>query len=206
MMISDILVPSISARRGSSQCAVVFYFFCFGQFFPISKVSASTQIIVSAIHSARTAAAKPEIMDGFTFDDISTFFASDCIPNNSRHNHPLLSSLSRVYTRTMSVLCNHTLDLLRTLQDRFSGHILRSLHRFQLLFYDLIMNDHGSCALLCKTHGYHSDFDIAYFSSAMIVSRTLPILVIIGTTRALPMQKYLILSGIPVFVHSSSNP
>lgn len=148
MMISDILVPSISARRGSSQCAVVFYFFCFGQFFPISKVSASTQIIVSAIHSARTAAAKPEIMDGFTFDDISTFFASDCIPNNSRHNHPLLSSSSRVYTRTMSVLCNHIPEL----------------------------------------------------------NNASPILFTSGTTKALPMQKYRIRSGIPVSVQSAGNP
>ena len=60
--------------------------FCFGHFFPIPKISASAKVIVTAIHSARTASAKLEIMDGFAFDDISTFFASDCVSSNSRHN------------------------------------------------------------------------------------------------------------------------
>ena len=49
-------------------------------------------VIVTAVHGAGTAAAKLEIMDSFAFDDISTFFASDCIPDNSRHNQSLFSA------------------------------------------------------------------------------------------------------------------
>ena len=44
-----------------------------------------------------------------------------------------------------------------------------------------------------------------YFSEAIISSRTSPIRVIIGTTNAFPMQKYLICSGIPA-VQLSGNP
>ena len=144
MMISDILVPSISARRGSSQRAVVLHFFHFRQLFPILKISAPAKVIVAAIHGAGATAAKLEIMDGFAFDDFSTFFASDCVPDNSRHNHHLLSSLLRVYMRTI----NH----------------------------------------------------IPAFNNAS------PILFTSGTTKALPMQKYRIRSGIPVSVQSSGNP
>ena len=128
----------------SSQCIVVFHLFRFGQFFPILAIPASAKVIVTAVHGARTTTAKLEIMDSFAFDDISTFFASDCIPDNSRHNHHLLSSLLRVYMRTI---------------------------------------DH-----------------IPAFNNAS------PILFTSGTTKALPMQKYRIRSGIPVFVQSSGKP
>ena len=47
---------------------------------------------MATIHGARAAAAKLEIMDSFAFDDISTFLASDCISDNSRHNHSLFSA------------------------------------------------------------------------------------------------------------------
>ena len=44
-------------------------------------------------------------MDSFTFDDISTFFASDCIPNNSRHNHSFFNAVpifsTTIRTETM---------------------------------------------------------------------------------------------------------
>ena len=43
-------------------------------------------------------------------------------------------------------------------------------------------------------------------SSSIIESSTFPILVIIGTTNAFPIQKYLILFGMPLLVQSSSNP
>ena len=76
----------------SSQCAVVLHLFHFGQFFPISKVSASAKVIVAAIHGAGAAAAKLKIMDGFALDDFSTFFASDCVPDNFRHNQSLFSA------------------------------------------------------------------------------------------------------------------
>lgn len=66
--------------------------FCFGHFFPIPKISAPAKVIMAAIHSARATAAKLEIMDGFAFDDISTFFASDCVSSNSRHNQSLFSA------------------------------------------------------------------------------------------------------------------
>lgn len=66
--------------------------FCFGHFFPIPKISTPAKVIVAAIHSARATAAKFEIMDGFAFDDISTFFASDCVSDNSRHNQSLFSA------------------------------------------------------------------------------------------------------------------
>ena len=56
--------------------------FCFGHFIPIPKISTPAKVIVAAIHSARATAAKLEIMDGFAFDDISTFFASDCVSSN----------------------------------------------------------------------------------------------------------------------------
>ena len=61
-----------------SMC-VALNLFCFGHFFPIPKISTPAKVIVAAIHSARATAAKLEIMDGFAFDDISTFFASDCV-------------------------------------------------------------------------------------------------------------------------------
>lgn len=66
--------------------------FCFGHFFPIPKISTPAKVIVAAIHSTRATAAKLEIMDGFAFDDISTFFASDCVSSNSRHNQSLFSA------------------------------------------------------------------------------------------------------------------
>ena len=74
-----------------SMC-VALNLFCFGHFFPIPKISTPAQVIVAAIHSARATAAKLEIMDGFAFDDISTFFASDCVSSNSRHNQSLFSA------------------------------------------------------------------------------------------------------------------
>lgn len=77
---------------GSSQCTVVFHFFRFGQFFPILTISASAKVIVAAIHGAGAAAAKLKIMDGFALDDFSTFFASDCVPDNFRHSHSLFSA------------------------------------------------------------------------------------------------------------------
>jgi hypothetical protein len=69
-----------------SMC-VALNFFCLGHFYPIPKISTPAKVIVAAIHSARATAAKLEIMDGFAFDDISTFFASDCVSDNSRHIH-----------------------------------------------------------------------------------------------------------------------
>lgn len=74
-----------------SMC-VALNLFCFGHFFPIPKISTPAKVIVAAIHSARATAAKFEIMDGFAFDDISTFFASDCVSDNSRHNQSLFSA------------------------------------------------------------------------------------------------------------------
>ena len=74
-----------------SMC-VALKLFCFGHFFPIPKISTPAKVIVAAIHSARATAAKLEIMDGFAFDDISTFFASDCVSSNSRHNQSLFSA------------------------------------------------------------------------------------------------------------------
>ena len=68
-----------------SMC-VALHLFRFGQFFPILTIPASTKVIVAAVHGACTATAKLEIMDGFTLDDFSTFFASDCVPDNSRHD------------------------------------------------------------------------------------------------------------------------
>ena len=76
----------------SSQCIFVFHLFRFRQFFPILTIPAPTKVVVTTIHSARTAAAKFEIMDSFTFDNVSTFLASDCISDNSRHNHSLFSA------------------------------------------------------------------------------------------------------------------
>lgn len=75
-----------------SMC-VALNLFCFGHFIPIPKISTPAKVIVAAIHSARATAAKLEIMDGFAFDDISTFFASDCVSDNSRHNHFLFSAV-----------------------------------------------------------------------------------------------------------------
>ena len=74
-----------------SMC-VALNLFCFGHFFPIPKISAPAKVIVAAIHSARATAAKLEIMNGFAFDDFSAFFASDCVPDNSRHSHSLFSA------------------------------------------------------------------------------------------------------------------
>ena len=74
-----------------SMC-VALNLFCFGHFFPIPKISTPAKVIVATIHSARATAAKLEIMDGFAFDDISTFFASDCVSSNSRHNQSLFSA------------------------------------------------------------------------------------------------------------------
>ena len=75
-----------------SMC-VALNLFCFGHFFPIPKISTPAKVIVAAIHSARATAAKLEIMDGFAFDDISTFFASDCVSDNSRHTYLLRKAL-----------------------------------------------------------------------------------------------------------------
>ena len=69
-----------------SMC-VALNLFCFGHFFPIPKISAPAKVIVAAIHGARTATAKLEIMDGFAFDDVPAFFASDCVFDNFRHIH-----------------------------------------------------------------------------------------------------------------------
>ena len=77
--------------RIKSMC-VALNLFCFGHFIPIPKISTPAKVIVAAIHSARATAAKLEIMDGFAFDDISTFFASDCVSSNSRHNQSLFSA------------------------------------------------------------------------------------------------------------------
>ena len=74
-----------------SMC-VALNLFRFGHFFPIPKISTPAKVIVAAIHSARATAAKLEIMNGFAFDDISTFFASDCVSSNSRHNQSLFSA------------------------------------------------------------------------------------------------------------------
>ena len=74
-----------------SMC-VALNLFHFGHFFPIPKISTPAKVIVAAIHSARATAAKLEIMDGFAFNDISTFFASDCVSSNSRHNQSLFSA------------------------------------------------------------------------------------------------------------------
>ena len=74
-----------------SMCVALNLFY-FGHFFPIPKISTPAKVIVAAIHSARATAAKLEIMDGFAFDDISTFFASDCVSSNSRHNQSLFSA------------------------------------------------------------------------------------------------------------------
>ena len=48
---------------------------------------------MATIHGARAAAAKLEIMDSFAFDDISSFLASDCVSDNSRHNHSPFSAV-----------------------------------------------------------------------------------------------------------------
>ena len=66
--------------------------FCFGHFFPIPKISTPAKVIVAAIHRARTASAKLEIMDGFAFDDVPEFFASECVSSNSQHNQSLFSA------------------------------------------------------------------------------------------------------------------
>jgi len=76
----------------SSQCTVVLQLFHFGQLFPILTISAPAKVIVAAVHSAGAATAKLKIMDGFTLDDISAFLTSDCVPDNSRHNHSLFSA------------------------------------------------------------------------------------------------------------------
>ena len=68
-----------------SMC-VALNLFCFGHFFPISKISTPAKVIVAAIHSARATAAKLEIMDSLAFNNVSTFLASDCVPDNSRHD------------------------------------------------------------------------------------------------------------------------
>jgi hypothetical protein len=58
----------------------------------------------------------------------------------------------------------------------------------------------SACIATCDT----PDGDFTYRGSFRPYGKEMR--VIIDTTNALPMQKYLILSGIPVFVHSSSNP
>jgi hypothetical protein len=47
---------------------------------------------VAAIHGAGAAAAKLEIMDSLTFDNVSTFLASDRVPDNFRHDHSPFSA------------------------------------------------------------------------------------------------------------------
>jgi hypothetical protein len=83
----------------SGQRAVVLYFFHFGQFFPISKVSAPTKIIKATVHGARTAAAKLEIMDSLAFNNVSTFLASDRVPDNFRHDHSPFSASDFLHWR-----------------------------------------------------------------------------------------------------------
>ena len=80
-------------KTESNQRAVVFHLLRFRQFFPILTISASAKVIVAAVHGARTTAAKLEIMDGFTLDDISALFASDRVLDNSRHNHSPFSAV-----------------------------------------------------------------------------------------------------------------
>lgn len=75
-----------------SMC-VALNLFCFGHFFPIPKISTPAKVIVTTIHGAGAAAAKLKIMDSFAFDDISTFLASDCVSDNSRHNHSPFSAV-----------------------------------------------------------------------------------------------------------------
>lgn len=42
---------------------------------------------MTTIHGACPAAAKFEIVDGLALDNVSTFLAPDCVPNNSCHTH-----------------------------------------------------------------------------------------------------------------------
>ena len=79
-------------KTESNQRAVVFHLLRFRQFFPILTISASAKVIVAAVHGARTTAAKLESMDSFAFDDVPAFFAPDCVPDNSRHNHSPFSA------------------------------------------------------------------------------------------------------------------
>ena len=54
---------------------------------------------MSAVHGAGAAAAKLEIMNGFALDNISTFLASDRVPDNSRHNHSPFSASDFLHWR-----------------------------------------------------------------------------------------------------------
>ena len=47
---------------------------------------------MTTVHGAGATTAKLEIMNGFALDDFSTFFASDCVPDNFRHSHSLFSA------------------------------------------------------------------------------------------------------------------
>ena len=47
---------------------------------------------MAAVHGTRTAAAKLEIMDSLAFNNVSTFLASDRVPDNFRHSHSLFSA------------------------------------------------------------------------------------------------------------------
>ena len=56
---------------------------------------------MTAVHSARTTAAKLKIMNGFAFDDFSAFFASDRVPDNSRHSHSILVTADNANTKSL---------------------------------------------------------------------------------------------------------
>lgn len=86
-----------SYHSKSNQRAVVLHFFHFGQFFPILTISTPAKVIVAAIHSARATAAKLEIMDSLAFNNVSTFLASDCVPDNFRHDHSPFSAFLMVF-------------------------------------------------------------------------------------------------------------
>ena len=86
IMLNDILAPLLQDR-----IKLIRYY---PPSFPhqtILTISASAKVVVATIHGTRTTTAK-QIMDSFTFDDISTFFASDCVPDNSRYNQSLFSA------------------------------------------------------------------------------------------------------------------
>ena len=92
-----------------SMC-VALNLFCFGHFFPIPKISTPAKVIVAAIHSARATAAKFEIMNSFALDDFSTFFASDCVPNNSCHTYFLSNSaLCVLICKMLCCLAEHSI-------------------------------------------------------------------------------------------------
>ena len=101
---------------------------------------------MSAVHGARTAAAKLEIMDSFAFDDISAFLASDRVPDNFRHNQSLFSAFlifstgvctetrqwdsvllqNRVFSRPASSTYSRIYEIHRLLQSSARTLLIRS--------------------------------------------------------------------------------